>query len=287
MNSDGQGHTSLLTDALLAGVILLLGGALALAGSGSAARVVFGPAPTALRLEDGLGLLAATAGTVMVLWWALASVAALLAAALLRARKEGPAIRIGRWVPDFMQRLAVGALGVQLAALSLPLAPEMQPTPSPAAASSSSSPAADIRTADGPLPSEELTPCDSPHDSWGTNLQGPLTPMWQPLPPVSDPGPLTARPLRPPGVETPTGPAVPGNEPRGESPARWSGTVVVQRGDSLWTLTARRLGPTATDVEVAEAWPIWFAINRGTIGDDPNRILPGQILRIPVETSSG
>jgi nucleoid-associated protein YgaU len=44
---------------------------------------------------------------------------------------------------------------------------------------------------------------------------------------------------------------------------------------------ARHLGPDATDAEVAAQWPRWHAANRSVIGDDPDLLLPGQVLRAP------
>ena len=55
----------------------------------------------------------------------------------------------------------------------------------------------------------------------------------------------------------------------------------MRRGDSLWAIVARHLGPRAGDAEVAETWPAWFAANRDVIGDDPDLLLPGQVLRAP------
>ena len=57
--------------------------------------------------------------------------------------------------------------------------------------------------------------------------------------------------------------------------------IVVHRGDTLWDIVARALGPDAGDLEVARAWPAWFAHNRHVIGDDPDLILPGQVLTRP------
>jgi len=59
--------------------------------------------------------------------------------------------------------------------------------------------------------------------------------------------------------------------------------VVVRRGDSLWALAARHLGPGATDAEIAAEWPRWYTANRATIGPDPDLLLPGQVLRPPGE----
>ncbi|TDW69867.1 hypothetical protein [Kribbella pratensis] len=57
--------------------------------------------------------------------------------------------------------------------------------------------------------------------------------------------------------------------------------VVVREGDSLWGLAARELGPGATDEAIAARWPDWYAVNRQVIGEDPDLILPGQVLRVP------
>lgn len=58
--------------------------------------------------------------------------------------------------------------------------------------------------------------------------------------------------------------------------------VTVRRGDTLWDLAAAYLAPEATDAEVAAEWQRWYAANRDVIGADPDRILPGQVLRIPM-----
>jgi nucleoid-associated protein YgaU len=62
---------------------------------------------------------------------------------------------------------------------------------------------------------------------------------------------------------------------------RLPGRVVVQPGDSLWSLAAHALGPNAGNAQIAARWPDWYAANRDVIGPDPNLILPGQVLRTP------
>lgn len=92
------------------------------------------------------------------------------------------------------------------------------------------------------------------------------------VPPAPDPGFVPQRPaVRP--VLSPTllgGRGIPAPE-----------GVVVHRGDTLWSIAAAWLGPDATDAEIARAWPRWYAENRGVIGDDPDRIRPGQVLHPP------
>jgi nucleoid-associated protein YgaU len=57
--------------------------------------------------------------------------------------------------------------------------------------------------------------------------------------------------------------------------------VRVRPGDSLWLITAHRLGPAADPTTIAATWPRWYAANRAVIGPDPNLILPGQELTSP------
>jgi resuscitation-promoting factor RpfA len=58
-------------------------------------------------------------------------------------------------------------------------------------------------------------------------------------------------------------------------------THVVLRGDTLWGLAARHLGGNPTDAEVLREVTRWHDVNRDVIGADPDRLLPGQILRVP------
>ena len=60
------------------------------------------------------------------------------------------------------------------------------------------------------------------------------------------------------------------------------GEIVVRRGDNLWSIAARHLGPTATTTDISAEWHRWFAANRHVIGDDANLITPGQVLHPPV-----
>jgi resuscitation-promoting factor RpfA len=67
--------------------------------------------------------------------------------------------------------------------------------------------------------------------------------------------------------------------PSGQATAR---TVVVRHGDTLWDIARRHLPPGAGAGEIARAWPRWYAANRRVIGPDPNLIVPGMRLRVPV-----
>ena len=65
-----------------------------------------------------------------------------------------------------------------------------------------------------------------------------------------------------------------------------AGEVVVRRGDTLWSIAARHLGPDPSDAEIAQAWPAWHDANREVVGSDPDLLLPGQVLRSPGAVAS-
>jgi hypothetical protein len=64
--------------------------------------------------------------------------------------------------------------------------------------------------------------------------------------------------------------------------------VVVRPGDSLWRLAerdlTRRAGAPPSTAQTAAAWPAWWAANREAVGDDPDLLRPGTVLRPPTDT---
>jgi hypothetical protein len=67
----------------------------------------------------------------------------------------------------------------------------------------------------------------------------------------------------------------------GDPSDRSTGSYVVHRGDTLWDIAARHLGPRATAVDISRAWPAWYNANRAVIGPDPSLIRPGELLSPP------
>lgn len=51
--------------------------------------------------------------------------------------------------------------------------------------------------------------------------------------------------------------------------------VIVQPGDSLWSIAADRLPPSADDAEIDAAWRALYDANRSVIGPEPDLIHPG------------
>lgn len=66
-----------------------------------------------------------------------------------------------------------------------------------------------------------------------------------------------------------------------------AGPYTVKPGDSLWRISQRLLGPNATTREINQTWRVIYRDNRVTVGADPDRIVPGQELRIRHPIQSG
>jgi nucleoid-associated protein YgaU len=275
-------------DAAMALVILGLGCFLASAGADlldrwqrSASR------RQSIAFEDLLGLVAIVAGLVIVAWWVLSLMAAFAAALFERTGRKRAAAVSGRFSPAFMRRLALAAVGVQL--IGAPLAhadapPDASLSTSTAAVSAAWAPTAG-QSGSSPIPApvRQADPRPSTPDAVGAGRSAPgagqsgpgagqsvrdtsdIQPQWQPRPPVTAPRLVTSTPVRA-ALE------LPGTAQR---------EVAVRAGDSLWTIAARELGPEASDVEIAMEWPRWFEANMAAIGNNPDVLLPGQILRAP------
>lgn len=82
-------------------------------------------------------------------------------------------------------------------------------------------------------------------------------------------------------LPAPTWPGAPTPAIPPDPPPTVAHPVRVRPGDSLWLITAHRLGPAADPATIAATWPRWYAANRAVIGPDPNLILPGQELTSP------
>jgi nucleoid-associated protein YgaU len=78
-----------------------------------------------------------------------------------------------------------------------------------------------------------------------------------------------------------TAPAPTAPPPTSGTPPLGGRSYVVRSGDSLWQIARRLLGPHATSFEIDRAWRTIYRANRASIGPDPNRIVPGQVLIVP------
>ncbi len=71
------------------------------------------------------------------------------------------------------------------------------------------------------------------------------------------------------------------------APAHAARTHVVRTGDTLWSLAAADLSPTADADDVTRRWHRLHQLNRAVIGDDPDLIHPGQRLHLPPAAHRG
>ncbi|SDW31387.1 hypothetical protein SAMN04487912_102284 [Arthrobacter sp. cf158] len=210
--------------------------------------------------EHLLGIVAGASGTAIVAWWVLSLTIALLASYLQRRRPRAGAHPLSKFSPAFMLRLAVALMSLNLLGLGAAQASTAPPDPSWKSTTASTDPA--VAKSGTPMSLAGAMQTSLPPETT-TNGREPADPAWRPGPPIVDAGLLSRQFLR----ETRT--------PSEES-------VVVNAGDSLWSIASSRLGPLATDLDIAMAWPKWYIANRATIGADPTVLLPGQLLRPPL-----
>ena len=226
--------------------VLILGGALTLAGKVLADSQETSTA--ALGLTALVGLAVTAFGALVLAWWGLSFCLAIAAELLMQHGRLSAAQRIGAFAPMFMRRAACLTLGMNLV-----VAPSAHADPAFTALPFA---AEQIHAAEeASALSPQWTPVEAPQV---------LAPSWQPtaLPPG---GSLLVKESR---------------ESRSDLYSAQD-EVIVQPGDSLWTISARHLGPEASNANVAEAWPRWYAANRGVIGENPELLQPGQILHAP------
>lgn len=261
---------------LLIAALAVASGALLETGRRAAVEVA---GPGAPALEDAVVALTALSAA-LLLGWLLVGV--VVTAAATATRRKLPHRVATALAPPVAQRLVAAVLGVGLAgplpgsALAATLAGA---SPGPALhASFEGHPEPGLAVA-GPTPGARPGSI-APHHPPGST--GPAYSTVQP-----DPGWVPTRPPTPaPQAPQASAEALCLVSSGGGCRGAASEPLVVRRGDTLWDLAARCLGPEATDEEIAAEWPRWYAVNRDVVGPDPDRILPGQQLvpPLPVDT---
>ncbi|MDU0312644.1 hypothetical protein RKE38_03030 [Phycicoccus sp. M110.8] len=251
--------------AALATGALVAGSALETALVASAERqweavLAAGPA----RPDEVVGAVLATAAVLLGAWLAVTTLTSLL------AHLPG---RVGRlldawsrsWSPAAVRRVAAVLVGASVSGVLAPGSAVGAAPPSPSPGFTVTAPA--TRPTAAPDQGGAADRAALP----GFTVTG--TRSARPESPAAAPGWVPQRPV----VRPQAAPGLVAGTPRRTSGAE----VVVLRGDSLWSIVAHRLGPEATDAEVAGEWPRWYAANRSVIGDDPGVLLPGQVLHAP------
>jgi hypothetical protein len=224
------------------------------------ALVLLGPAPAQLRaalgdpqrLVDTTGadaLVVVAVGALAWLCWAWGAVGLLLTAASTVPGWAGraSAVLLRGVLPAGARRAAAVAIGVGLSTVGPTVLPVVLAPTTAVAAASQAAPAAQLDWPAAPGTTPVATPVAAP---------------------VAAP---VATPIAAPELDWPA-PAV--------------GEHVVVRGDCLWDiaegwLVARQAGAPVSDAEVARAVHAWWQANTDVLGNDPDLLLPGQVLRPP------
>jgi nucleoid-associated protein YgaU len=207
-------------------------------------------------LDAWLGTVAAGVLGLMLLWWALASLACVLAAVRRPSRLTR---RLAGTLPRPARALVTAAIGAAvIAGATGPAALAQAARAGTVAAVDPGWPAAAAeRSTEPEAPSVDTASATSPA----------VDPAWAPVRPSAP----AVQALPPPGLVV-------------EQPRATLSTVeqvAVHRGDTLWDICARHLPSDATDAEIAAEWPRWYDANRAVIGPDPDHLEPGQLLSPP------
>jgi nucleoid-associated protein YgaU len=264
---------------LIIGTAALLGWAIGSpAGTWRGLVTAVNPSGATSDFDQLLVCSAALAAWVGLSWVCLATCLE-LASALPGAAGTGFAAVAARVTPAVVRRLVQAAIGLTVLAGPLTAGSALASGPS------TTTPATTSTT------TTTTTSVDRPDSAANSALP--------PTPPGTAPQPLTLDrpagafvPSAPPLTvkRTPTGPAalVTGVPLRdAASPTDLStGGYVVHRGDTLWDIAARHLGPGATAVDISRDWPAWYDANRAVIGEDPSLIRPGELLFPPATPTS-
>ena len=250
------------------------------AAAGGQWGAVLAPGPA--RPDEVVGAVLTTAAVLVGAWLAVTTLASLLGH--LPGRVGRVLDRWSRsWSPAVVRRVAAVLVGASVSGVLAPgsAVGSAAPAPSPGFAVTAPTTTTLSTTAPAATTPATTTPAAVAAPGGAGGSQGPGVPGFT----VTAPAPAEDRLQAPAPGWVPERPVV---RPQA-SPDLVAGTprrtpaaeVVVLRGDSLWSIVARHLGPEASDAEVAAQWPRWHAANRSVIGDDPDLLLPGQVLRAP------
>ncbi len=185
-----------------------------------------------------------------------------------------------RLAPALVRRTVALLAGTAVAAALAPGTAVAAPAPAAAASIAPiapiASPAGDAGPDRAELPDPGFHPLTLPSAPSATQPAVPPTRPDRPEPGFRPAPPRTARPAVP--IDSLGGPPRPGSVPED--------AYVVRRGDTLWDIAARHLGPYATTAQIGAEWPRWYAANRALIGPNPDLIHPGQRLAPPASVGA-
>ncbi|AXK45513.1 LysM domain-containing protein [Brachybacterium saurashtrense] len=256
-------------------------GALAMGATSASLRTTALASPSSEALIAWVLLALALMGGLLCLYltaiWALAATVVTL----------GPATRAGRTLlaplrvlaPRLARRVATGA-AVATAATALTLsssfASQLTIPDEPSEQSSVPASSAELPPAEhhDPAPAPEAAGDRPASGATGQGAAAPLPSLgWSGTAPDDSTGEETRETAPEPQDTDPAA---------GPSDPATARTVVVQDGDSLWSISEDLVDPDGSDPAlVAATWPLLHEANRDRIGADPDLLRPGQELLIP------
>lgn len=257
------------------GTVALPGGVVLTAAltRGAVRMLTASSVPGANPAEAVTGLAAACAA-VIAAWLTVCLVLALCAELPGRTGRAARSLR-DRVTPLVVRRWAAIVLGASVGASVLP-------GTAVSAVRSADHAREDSTPSPGWVPEQVHSPTTLPSPGWRPQPRPTSTelpaPGFVPSSRVAGPTPAPGWVPRRPAVRQRTDPHLLTGHQR-VGPGEHS--IVVHRGDTLWSIAAAHLGPAATDVEIARAWPRWYSTNATTIGADPHLLLPGTRLTPP------
>jgi nucleoid-associated protein YgaU len=246
-----------------------------------------------IQVEDLVAMGAAGLGTAVAGYLAVTGWAMLLGA-LARGGRSLPR-SVAALAPVSWQRVTATALGVTMSAglaapalASQPSAPHVgwgEPVAAQVASPAHGTTATATATATSPVSWASPVALHAPASAGSA-----LTVGFAPAPPAQVFSPQAPTP--PASTPEPSRPAADQVSQSGvtalasaaaatDAGAAPASTYAVQRGDSLWHITATLLGPGASDISINQGWPELYAANLGAVGSDPALIQPGLVLTVP------
>ncbi|MCB2413579.1 LysM peptidoglycan-binding domain-containing protein [Demequina sp. TTPB684] len=253
-----------------------------------------------LQVDDLMAMGAAGFGAAVASYLA-ATGWAMVLGALVRGGRAVPR-SIAALAPASWQRVAATALGLTMSAgLAAPALAAQSEAPSVGWGD----PVASQSTASAPVVTDVVSPAawalpdaivatDSPADAGAHAVSAPQPTVLEPA--VLDvgfaPAPVAEQPRvpelapDPPAAPTPSAQSTAASQPAVQQVPNSAETYTVVHGDSLWRISAKLLGPEASDTSINKAWPELYAANAETVGSDPALIHPGLVLTVPAGLGS-
>jgi nucleoid-associated protein YgaU len=268
---------------LIGSVVLLLAGLSSQVAAATAGAVDDVAAAGPARPEDVVGAAAGAAALALVLWLILAMVTSVVAAVMPRAAPLGRLL-----APALLRHLVAALVGAAIVGAATPAGADTGAACPPATADRSTVVAEVDRQVPVAVANRQPAATGDRRPAVVADAVAPaVDPGWRPTVPVTPepesglsagwvPTAPAAQPARRAGAD----PAIVTASPR-RAGVVLDEQVVVRRGDSLWSLSERFLGPSATTAQIAQLWPRWFQANAAVLTGGPDHLVPGMRLTPP------